>query len=124
MNIRKTKEYYTGLTDRDLCQCAFCRTYAKEIRTSLPHIAEYLDSIGVDIEKPFEVIPVDEYTDYMEYTGAQYIVFGEHTGFKETVIDGIYVVYADSHPADSINEKHFVIEIQAPDLIRLKKHKS
>lgn len=58
MNTEKTRQYYRKLTGADVCQCASCRHYVKTVRSSCPDLAAYLDALGIDIEKPFEAIPI------------------------------------------------------------------
>ena len=53
MNVEKTKAFYEKINHDDLCSCAYCQNYIKEIRSSYPTLAEYLERLGVDIEKPF-----------------------------------------------------------------------
>ena len=59
LSIKETKQYYDSLTAEDLCNCAYCRNYIREIRNAYPKVAEYLLALGVDIEKPFETIPLE-----------------------------------------------------------------
>lgn len=121
MDIEHTKEYYARLTEDDLCQCEYCRTYVREIRKALPRLAAYLGSLGVDIEKPFEVLPLDETAEYMEYLAVQYVVIGSAEGFEETAVEDMDVFVTDSHPMTDIEEKHFVIEIVPHTPLRLKR---
>lgn len=68
MSIKETKQYYDSLTAVDLCNCAYCRNYIREIRNAYPKVAEYLLALGVDIEKPFETIPLEpDATGSVEY---------------------------------------------------------
>ena len=121
MDINRTKAYYAGLTGDDLCQCEYCRTYVREIRSALPRLAEYLERLGVDIEKPFEVIPLDETAEYMEYMAVQYVVIGSAEDFEETAVEDMDVFVTDSHPMTDIAEEHFVIEIVPHTPLRLKR---
>ena len=59
INIAKTKEYYAYIDDSLLCDCSYCQCYREQIRSVYPKVAEYLDSLGVDIEKPFETSPLE-----------------------------------------------------------------
>ena len=109
LSIKETKQYYDSLTAEDLCNCAYCRNYIREIRNAYPKVAEYLLALGVDIEKPFETIPLEpDETGGIEYLSSQYIVIGNTDGFIKTVIDTVTV---DSHPLTNIDKPHFVIEI-------------
>lgn len=121
MDIDRTKLYYEKLTGDDLCQCEYCRTYVREIREALPRLAAYLDSLGVDIEKPFEVLPLDETAEYMEYLAVQYVVIGSAEGVEETAVEDMDVFVTDSHPMTDIEEEHFVIEIVPHTPLRLKR---
>lgn len=112
MNIEETKQYYSSLTAEALCDCVYCRNYIREIKNAYPRVAEYLLTLGVDIEKPFETIPLEpDETGYIEYISSQYIVIGNLDDFVKTVIDTVTVDMADSHPSTGIDKPHFVIEI-------------
>ena len=121
MNIEQTRRHYQSISEEDLCRCAFCRTYTAKIKAALPRMAAYLDSMGVDIEKPLEVLPLDETEEEMEYMGAQYLVLGAPEGFPEITVEKIPVFITDSHPSTKIPEKHFVIEIAFEDPLRLRR---
>ncbi len=111
MDIEKTRKYYDQLTDDDICSCAYCRNYVREIKASYPDLADYLDKMGADIEKPFEAIPVGPADGIMFYSGVQYVVMGSADDFRETSIGDVRVSVTDSHPMTDIKEEHFVIEI-------------
>lgn len=111
MDAERTRKYYDQLTKEDICSCAYCKNYIKEVKTAYPEIAGYLNQLGVDIEKPFEAMPADLVNGMMLYSGAQYVVFGAVDNFKETVIGSVHVFVTDSHPVTNIEEKHFVIEV-------------
>ena len=110
MDIERTRQYYDQLTDADICDCAYCQNYVKEIRSSYPDLADYLDKLGADIEKPFEAIPVGPADGTMFYSGVQYIVMGSADDFEEDSIGNVRVFITDSHPMTDIEEDHFVIE--------------
>lgn len=119
LSIKETKQYYESLIAEDLCNCAYCRNYIREIRNAYPKVAEYLLALGVDIEKPFETIPLEpDETGGIEYLSSQYIVIGNTDGFIKTVIDTVTVDITDSHPLTNIDKPHFVIEIYP---VRLKR---
>ena len=111
MNAAKTRQYYKQLTEADLCDCEYCRNYIKEIRAAYPQLAAYLDKLGVDIEKPFEAIPIGPAKGTMLYSGAQYVILGSADDFKETQIGSVRVFVTDSHPVTDIEEEHFVVEL-------------
>jgi len=110
--IRQTKKYYDALTRDDICSCDYCRNYCKEVRDSYPALAEYLQKKGIDIEKPFEIWPLDPDADEtILYPAVQYIVMGKEAMFCETDISGVRIGIADSHPMTDISADHYVIEL-------------
>ena len=111
MDIRKTENYYKTLSEDDLCGCDYCKNYYKEIKTAYPLLTEYLKGIGVDIEKPFEAMPLEPYEGSIEYMAAQYVVMGDPSDFEETEVAGVHVGIAESHPMTDLSEPHFVIEL-------------
>ncbi len=112
MNVEKNQKYYEHLVSTDLCQCAYCKNYVKEIKKSYPLVSKYLENMGIDIEKPFEAIPLEpDEKQNIEYIAAQYIVFGDITHFNKAVISNVNIDIATSHPSTDIKDNHFVIEI-------------
>lgn len=111
MNIEKTKAYYKALTSDDICSCAYCRNYVGQIKSAYPLVADWLQNIGADIEKPFELCPVGpDDAGNIIYWGAQYVVLGSRADFRRTKIDDVDIEIAESHPCTEIDEEHFVIE--------------
>ena len=111
MNKEKTKQYYDHITAADICDCEYCQNYVREVKAAYPELVEFLNSIGVDIEKPFEAIPVGPVNGKMLYSGAQYVIMGTADVFKETSVGDVRIFITDSHPMTEIEEDHFVIEI-------------
>lgn len=112
MDIEKTKAFYERFKSTDLCDCAYCQNYVREIKAAYPKVAEYLACLGVDIEKPFETMPLEpDGAGNMEYICAQYIVCGEPDDFAGTVIDSVSVDVAQIHPSTQVEQAHFVMEI-------------
>ena len=112
LNIKETKQYYSSLTAEDLCDCVYCRNYIREIKNAYPKVAEYLLTLGIDIKKPFETIPLEpDETGHIEYISSQYIVIGNSDDFAKTVIDTVTVDITYSHPSTEIDKPHFVVEI-------------
>ena len=82
MDIERTKQFYRELKQSDLCGCAYCRNYVKEAAKAYPAVTAYLQTLGVDIAKPFETMPLELDEDgRMLYIGPQYLVFGAEAGF-------------------------------------------
>ncbi|MCD8119500.1 MAG: hypothetical protein LUE29_08490 [Lachnospiraceae bacterium] len=112
LNIDRTRHYYEQIDSSDICDCAYCQNYVREIKSTYPNVAEYLFSFGVDIEKPFETMPLEpDENGYIEYAGPQYVVCGEPDDFAKTDIGSVTVEIAESHPSTDMNEPHFIIEI-------------
>lgn len=112
MDVQRTVDYYADLTAGDLCQCATCRNYMLRIKAAYPEVAQYLQTMGVDIEKPFEAMPLPPCPDgTIEYMAVQYIVMGTDAGFEKTAVGGVNIEMAESYPFTDIAEDHFVIEL-------------
>jgi hypothetical protein len=112
MDIERTKAYYAHLGSGDLCDCAYCQNYMKEIKASYSALAEYLRRMGVDIEKPFETMPLDpDEMGHLAYPLAQYIVCGDPNDFRAATIQDVHVDISTVHPATGIQEPHFVIDV-------------
>ena len=115
MDIERTKQFYRELKRSNLCDCAYCRNYVNEVAKAYPAVTAYLQTLGVDIAKPFETMPLELDEDgRMPYIGPQYLVFGEEEGFAAATVrdvNDVEVCLAQSHPGDDIQEPHFVIEI-------------
>lgn len=112
MDIEGTQKYYEALEKSDLCQCDYCINYVQAIRKAYPLLTKYLVSMGVDIEKPFETMPLEvDNNNRIEYISAQYIVLGKKDDFKAALIDGVEVKLATSHPTPRIKAEHMVIEV-------------
>ena len=111
MDIEKTKAYYAGCTREWVCTCDYCQNFVDEIKASYPKVAEYLASLGVNIEIPFEVfLPIELDNGYMDYYGVQYLIAGNSDGFQETQIDDISIYTTTSHPDATYKGEYFIIE--------------
>lgn len=117
MEIIKSENYYRTLDNDSLCSCDYCRNYRKEIKAAYPELSDHLAAMGVDIEKPFETMPLEPYEGTIEYIAVQYIVMGNAAGFKSEDVHGVHIGIADSHLMTDIDGEHFVIEISP---VRLK----
>jgi len=111
MDVIKTENYYRTLDNDSLCCCDYCRNYYKEVKGTYPGLSNYLAGMGVDIEKPFETMPLEPYGGVIEYIGVQYIVMGNADDFQSEDVYGVHIDIADSHPMTDIDEEHYVIEI-------------
>lgn len=118
VDVKKTEKYYNSITNNSLCDCNYCKNYYLQIKSAYPLVENYLATIGVDIEKPFELSPLEpDLNGILEYCSCQYIVFGScQTAYLCTVGD-VEIRVATSYPSTGIEEEHFVLEFSP---IRLK----
>ena len=74
--MEKTRRYYAEQKPEDYCDCEGCKNFRALARSAHPELAEYLDSLGVDIRWPFENTSV-ELEDGTSLYGGWYLAFGE-----------------------------------------------
>lgn len=118
LDIEKTREYYKSIKPEDLCGCAYCKNYRLQIKEAYPLVADYLDALGIDIEKPLETSPLEPDEDGMiEYCVCQYIALGNAADGLVGKVGDVEVGIAASYPATDIQSEHFVIDIYS---VRLK----
>lgn len=111
VNIEKTKKYYDSLEQESLCNCNYCKNYYLQVREKYPKVSSYLDSLGVDIWKPFEISSLEpDENNILEYCVCQYIVFGCCSDTYIYKIDDVDFRIAQSYSDTGIKEEHFVIE--------------
>lgn len=118
IDIEKTKAYYSALREEDLCDCEGCRYYRAHVRQAFPIIADYFDSLGMDIAKPFHVSYVElKKENKMLYMACCYIAFGDcGLDFSQT-IDGAVLTRAGACPDSGVEEPHIelqIIELEMP----------
>lgn len=113
MDIEGTKAYYENIKREDICECVYCQNLIDEIKRSYPNVAEYLLSLGVNIERPFEVLlPIEDHINgYMDYPIVQYLIVGDPDDFKETSIDDVKIGISDCHPTAAYEGEHFIIDV-------------
>lgn len=108
----KTKEYYDSMTEASMCDCNYCRSYRLQIKAAYPKVAEYLSTLGIDIEKPFETSPLEpDENGVLEYCCCQYIVFGRCKSEYHHRVGDVEIRIAASYPCTGIEQEHFVIEL-------------
>ena len=47
VDVSATRDYYNSITDSALCNCGYYRNYRLQIKSALPEVAAYLDSLGI-----------------------------------------------------------------------------
>lgn len=110
IDYENSKKYYERFIP---CNCEICRLYYSKISECYPEIKEYIQSLGADILKPFELIPVEfEGERRIEYISCQYIIFGQCEDGFEKQINGVrFFRNDDNHPLDNdIKERHFILD--------------
>ena len=123
MDIEKTREYYKNYPREDTCSCEYCQNLIDEIRGAYPELAAFLDSIGVDIERPFEAsLPYEHEKGVWLFPFVQYLVVGSSDGFEKTTINGMDVCLCTCHPASTYKGEHFIIDF-GPVFIKVRKDK-
>ncbi len=50
MNAEKTRAFYSKLSSQDICGCAYCQNYIRQIRAAYPAAADYLSYLGVPMK--------------------------------------------------------------------------
>ncbi len=111
VDIAKTKEYYAAIADSELCDCSYCCNYRLQIKSAYPEAAEYLMTLGIDIQKPFETSPLEpDENGILEYCCCQYIIFGSCKPEYHHRIGDVEFRVATSYPGTGIEQEHFVIE--------------
>lgn len=112
----KTRQYYADEDTAEYCQCAPCVNYRTRIASAYPEIAAFLDTLGIDIAKPFKVTCLKPVHDVLTYDGCQYVAFGngDYAWRKDfgdvEIIPGLYF------PDPGVDEPFVVLEIPHIDL--------
>lgn len=111
VNYEKTKHYYKELKAEELCTCDYCKNFYLHIKSTYPELSLYLQQLGVDIEKPFELYPVDpDENGNMLYLMCQYVVFGTCPKDYHHQIGTVTIDLGTSYPSTEIEEEHFVLD--------------
>ena len=111
VDVKKTQKYYNSISLNDLCDCNYCKNYYSQIKSAYPLVADYLASMGVDIEKPFETSPLEiDKNGILEYCTCQYIVFGNCETTYSHKIGNVEFHLATSYRSTGIKDEFFVLE--------------
>ena len=112
VNIERTREYYASLDAAQLCDCAYCENFRREVRAVYGEAAAYLDGLGIAMEKAFETSPLEVEPDgTIAYCLCQYVVFGSCEEDFRKEIGGVTLTRGRSYPATGIEEEHFVMDL-------------
>ncbi len=111
VNISKTKEYYDSINSSMLCDCDYCKNFRRKVKAEYTEVSNYLKTLEIDIEKPFETSPLEpDENGILEYCACQYIVFGKCEEDHDFKIGEVNFRKAKSYPSTGIKDEHFVLE--------------
>lgn len=117
IDVLRTKEFYRSISETSLCECAYCRSYRMQIKAVFPEIAEYLDTFGIDIEKPYETSPLEpDENGMLKYCCCQYMAIGNCKLNYRHRIGDVEFRKATSYPRTGIEQEHFVLEFYPIEL--------
>ena len=99
VEIEKTKEYYQT---HIRCGCSPCRNFYRQIKNTLPKVADWLNDFGVDIERPDETMWWQNDDNTISYS-ACYTVSGEvlqYGKYEFDFYDNLFVSASITDPHD------------------------
>lgn len=108
----KNQEYYQS--EKSLpCECSGCQNFICQIKGLYPKLAEYFESLGIDILRPYELHYIDIDDNTIQYLLCQYLVFGTCEDKFSKSIDGITLEKSNGcYPPVKTDGEHFVIEFK------------
>ncbi len=121
VDVPRTRLFYQDEKEDDLCDCDGCKNYRARVRDAYPDAAAYLDTLGVDIAKPFHVSYVDLNDGFTLYLDACYILFGDADYSFHHAMGGVEIIPALMYPDPGVTEPHLVLEIASlklPDPVK------
>lgn len=109
VNIEKTQEYYRN---NIYCNCAECNNFYFQFKNKYPGIYKYLESLGINPLRPFELIPNTLDDGTISYL-CEYVVFGSCSEETIASIGNIEITLNNCfHPNTYIEDEHFVISFE------------
>ena len=113
LDISKNQQYYSAVSDQELCDCEGCKNYRKRIRQCCPGLAAYMAQLGMDIEKPYEVsVPyLEPKNGRLIYDLCFYVAFGECDFAFQKKLDGAELCVALFNPNSGVKEEHTVLQL-------------
>lgn len=110
VDIEKNRRYYAGLTEDDVCQCAYCRNYRARVCEAYPALTEYLASLGIDILQPLRLSfgPRDA-AGIVNYYDCVYTAFGSAPDDFQHSVGDVAIGKALYHPDTGVTGEHFVL---------------
>lgn len=118
VDLAATREYYAKEAQGALCDCAYCRNFCRQVRAAYPTLAAYLAGLGVAIELPWELAPIEAFNgtdsearEWVEYLVAQYVVLGRCGRDFAKKIGDLELRRAEYYPTVNLAAEHFVLEL-------------
>lgn len=109
VNIEKTQEYYRN---NIYCNCAECNNFYFQFKNKYPDIYKYLESLGINPLRPFELIPNTLDDGTISYF-CEYVVLGSCSEETIASIENIEITLDNCfHPKTDIEDEHFVISFE------------
>lgn len=106
VNIEKTQEYYRN---NIYCNCAECNNFYFQFKHKYPDMYKYLESLGINPLRPFELIPNPLDDGTISYL-CEYVVIGSCSEESIASIGNIEITLNNCfHPNTYIEDEHFVI---------------
>lgn len=109
VDIKKTKHYYDNYDD--VCDCNACKYYTENVAEKFPNLKDFLESIGADINKPFDTSWIND-DNHIIYLSVQYVIFGNWGEEDKINFDEFVITKSDNHPNTNIKGDHFVLHIE------------
>lgn len=109
-DVEKTQQYYRAMPPEDLCDCAHCRNFYAQIRQVYPDFCAFLEKLGVDPQKPHELVPIELDGQSICYAGCMYVVMGVCEDDFTAAVGEVEITKADAYPPTEIAQPHFVLE--------------
>ena len=111
-----TWRHYADADADELCQCSPCVNYRARIASAYPEIAAYLDTLGIDIAKPFNVSYLEPMNGMLTYIGCCYAAFGDGDFAWRKDFGDVEIVPGLFYPDPGVDEPFVVLEISQIDL--------
>ncbi len=101
VDVGKTREYYENPhTAQRMCTCAGCRNFAEYAKICTDALRNFMASLGLDIEKPYEVYSINETDDGRLLYGGWWHLVGRvvRTDYRIAALsDGMKAILYDAY---------------------------
>ncbi len=111
IDTEKTRRYYAEENEEDYCDCDSCKHYRARIAKEFPGIAEYLETLGIDISKPLRLSYIRTEDGMIMYFDCLYAAFGNGDLAWRKDIGDVEIIPALLFPDPGVEEPFVVIQI-------------